>query len=121
MIDSSYDAITLFDNDTLIECNATTPKIFRVPDSQSILGASIYSLAPENQADGSSSRIFFNKAFTAAKQGIPQDLECILNRFDGNRLSRTYPHITYPPRMPENPGNPTRKTAKGSRVYKDGL
>ena len=83
MIDSSYDAITLFDNDTLIECNATTPKIFRVPDSQSILGASIYSLAPENQADGSSSRIFFNKAFTAAKQGIPQDLECILNRFDG--------------------------------------
>lgn len=83
MVDSSYDAITLFDDDILIECNATTPKIFRVPESDSMVGKSIYSFAPESQADGTPSKIFLNKAFTTTKQGIPQSLECILNRFDG--------------------------------------
>lgn len=83
MIDSSYDAITLFDNDILIECNATTPKIFRIPESDSMVGESIYSYAPEKQADGTPSKEFLNKAFNAAKQGIPQSLECIFNKFDG--------------------------------------
>ena len=83
MIDSSYDAITIFENDILIECNATTPKIFKFPESDSIIGRSIYSLAPDNQPDGTSSRILFSKAISAAKQGSPQNLECVLNRFDG--------------------------------------
>ena len=83
MVDSSYDAITLFDDDILIECNATTPKIFRVPESDSMVGKSIYSFAPENQADGTPSKIFLKKAVATTKQGIPQSLECILNRYDG--------------------------------------
>ncbi len=98
MIDSSYDAITLFDNDILIECNSATSKIFRVPDSDSIVGKSIFSLAPETQADGTSSREFFSKAVTAAKQGIAQNLECILNRFDGTSFDAelTFTLLTLP-------------------------
>ncbi len=84
MIDSSYDAITLFDKDILIECNKTTPKIFKAPDSNSIVGKSIYSLAPEKQADGTPSKTFFGKVFADAQAGIPQHIECILNRFDGS-------------------------------------
>ncbi|QXO96019.1 response regulator [Methanospirillum purgamenti] len=84
MIDSSYDAITLFDDDILIECNATTPQIFKVPNSDTIIGKSIYSLVPDKQADGTLSRDFFSKIITSAKQGMAQDVECIINRFDGS-------------------------------------
>lgn len=82
MIDSSFDAITLFDKENLIECNATTFKIFRVPESGNIIGSSIFSLAPDKQPDGQLSRAFFSKTFSLVMQGNPQDIECVLNRFD---------------------------------------
>ncbi|PWR71212.1 methyl-accepting chemotaxis protein [Methanospirillum stamsii] len=84
MIDSSYDAITLFDNDVLIECNKTTYQIFRVPGQDTIISKSIYALAPETQPNGTNSHTFFSRAFSSASKGISQDLECELNRFDGS-------------------------------------
>lgn len=84
MIDSSYDAITVFDKETLIECNKTTIAFFNFPDTETIIGKPIGALAPEKQADGTPSTTFFSRIVSQAMQGIPQKTECMMNHFDGS-------------------------------------
>ena len=86
MIDSSYDAITLFENEILSECNTTTLKIFKVVSEDQILGKTISSLSPPLQSDGQSSAAFFSNAYNKALMGVPQDFECVMNRFDGTEF-----------------------------------
>ncbi|HWQ67834.1 MAG TPA: methyl-accepting chemotaxis protein [Methanospirillum sp.] len=83
MIDSAYDAITLFDGETLVECNTTTWEIFGFSAGQEIIGKNIKDLAPPIQQDGVSSVQFFRERYENAMRGIPQDFECVLNRADG--------------------------------------
>ena len=84
MIDAAYDAITLFDRETLVECNATTSVIFAVADGQNIIGKTLRDLSPNVQPDGSNSVNFFNARYEDAVKGIPQDFECVLIRGDGS-------------------------------------
>jgi methyl-accepting chemotaxis protein len=84
MIDAAYDAITLFDNSALVECNATTYEIFGITDGQKILGKTIRDLAPDTQPDGTGSVLFFKARHEAAARGIPQVFEAVLNRADGS-------------------------------------
>jgi methyl-accepting chemotaxis protein len=83
MIDSAYDAITLFDRDTLVDCNTTTAVIFGVTDGQSMVGKAFADLAPDMQPDGSHSLTLLNTRNQDAIRGIPQDFECILKKGDG--------------------------------------
>lgn len=78
MIDSSYDAITLFDRETLVECNATTASIFGITEGQSIIGKTVKDIAPDLQPDGTPSLNLFNERYLEAAKGIPQDFECVL-------------------------------------------
>lgn len=86
MIDSAYDAITLFDGDILVECNSTTVEIFGVSDGLTIIGRSIRDMAPPVQHDGTDSVRFFQKRYDDARHGIPQSFECILIRGEGNEF-----------------------------------
>lgn len=83
MIDAAYDAITLFDMDILVECNATTSEIFGIIDGQEIIGRSIRDLSPPAQPDGTDSVKFFRMRYDEAARGIPQSFECVLNRGNG--------------------------------------
>lgn len=86
MIDSAYDAITLFDLDILVECNSTTLGIFGISDGQTIIGKGIRDLAPSLQPDGTDSVRFFKKRYDDAARGIPQNFESVLIRGDGNEF-----------------------------------
>ncbi|PWR70149.1 methyl-accepting chemotaxis protein [Methanospirillum lacunae] len=82
MINAAYDAITLFDKDTLVECNTTTSEIFGIQE-ENILGKNLRDLSPPTQPDGTESILFFNRHYDDALRGIPQNFECVLNRGDG--------------------------------------
>jgi methyl-accepting chemotaxis protein len=86
MIDAAFDAITLFDQDILVECNATTIEMFGYKDNQSIIGKGIRDLAPAAQPDGVDSVRFFRARFEEAAQGVPQNFECVLNHSDKSRF-----------------------------------
>lgn len=86
MIDSAYDAITLFEGDTLVECNSTTREIFGIADGQTIIGRTIRELAPSAQHDGTPSAGFFQKRYDDSARGIPQSFECLLLRGDGKEF-----------------------------------
>ena len=86
MIDSSYDAITLFDQDVLVECNASTREIFGISDDKILIGITIRNLAPPTQPDGTDSVEFFQKRYDDAFRGVPQDFECVLLKGDGREF-----------------------------------
>jgi len=83
MIDSSFEAITLFEKDVLTECNTSTLKIFRASTQDEFIGKTIADLTPQKQPDGQNSVTFLENASEKALQGIPQHFECIMNRLDG--------------------------------------
>lgn len=83
MIDSSFDAITIFDKETLIECNVTTYEMLGAREGD-LIGKTLTTLVPGTQPDGTNSVLMFREKYEATTRGLPQHFECLIGRMDGS-------------------------------------
>lgn len=87
LFESTTDAHMLFDDDRLIDCNRAAVLMTRYPDKSSLLSASLGTLSPEKQPDGSRSL-----AKISEYQDLARDLgefryEWMMRRRDGELIS----------------------------------
>ncbi len=89
LFDHSFDAVTVFENEKIVQCNTRAVELYRADNKTRLQGLSPFSLAPDFQPDGTPSVDILTRRIRECGVGKTEPFTLFSRRLDGTEFEST--------------------------------